>query len=130
MFLRLAVFHVPAVHVNVSHLDHQLFTFNGSVQRGRVAAAFDDIDLVGGKLLAAVLADHFVTFLVIAESGTVADIAGVNGSSENTVSTFEYKKGNHGAVLRLDLEMMGFTVTDTGNRDFKLAVGRCYETTG
>jgi hypothetical protein len=86
--LSLPVLHVPAVHIDISHLDYQLVANNGSVQRGRVTAAFDNIDLVGGKLLAAILADHVVAFLVITEPGAVTDIAGIDGSAENTVSTF------------------------------------------
>jgi len=94
-------------------LDNQFFTYYSPVQRSRVATAFDFIDFIRGKLLAAVLADHFVAFLVITETGTVTDIAGVNGSAENAVSTFDHKKSDHGAVLRLDLEMMGFAVAAT-----------------
>ena len=88
LLLSLPVLHVPAVHIDISHLDYQLVANNGSVQRGRVTAAFDNIDLVGGKLLAAILADHVVAFLVITEPGAVTDIAGIDGSAENTVSTF------------------------------------------
>ncbi|MGB6970612.1 MAG: hypothetical protein WBD61_00485 [Desulfobulbales bacterium] len=105
-------------------MDNQFFTYYSPVQRSRVATAFDYIDFIRGKLLAAVLADHFVAFLVITETGTVTDIAGVNGSAESAVSTFEHKKSDHGAVLRLDLEMMGFAVADICTRDFKFTVDR------
>jgi hypothetical protein len=123
--LGLAIFHVPVVHIYVPHIDHQFVSDNFPVQRGRIAAALDDIDLVGGKLLAAILADHIVTFLVVTETGAVTDIAGVYGCANHTISTFQDKKGDHGPVVRLDLEMMGFAVIDTSNRDFEFAVGRC-----
>jgi hypothetical protein len=122
---RLAVFHVPVVHIDVPHIDHKFVANYDPVQWGRVTASLDNIDFVGGKFLAAVFADHVVAFLVIAETGTVTDIAGIYGSAKHSVSAFEYKKSDHGAVTGLDLEMMCFAITDSGNRDFEFSVGWC-----
>jgi hypothetical protein len=121
--LRLAVFHVPAVHVDISHLDDQFVTDYGPVQWSRITAAFNYIDFIRGKFLAAILADHLVAFLVITEPGSITDITGIDGSPENAICTFEHKKGDHGPVISLNLEVMGFAIVDTGNRDFELTVG-------
>ena len=71
---------------------HQVFTMLGPVERSRIAAAFNDIDPAGVELLAAVVADHVVSFLSVSLFRMKTDITGIKGGPDYAIITLDDKK--------------------------------------
>ena len=74
-----------------------------------VAAALLDIYFLAWKHLAAVIADHRVTLLAVAEPCPVADIAGVKGRPDDAVGRL-YQKIPDRAPIKLVLVVLGLAV--------------------